>query len=107
MKPHSYHQIPETTDATARTGAVAGLVSMGVLAVGLTVTAAGLPMAWLAWPVGYGVVLPLSIGYAANQQSTDDGTDRLAALQERYVAGEVDQAEFEAELERVLSEEKR
>ncbi len=107
MKPYSHYQITETTDAAARTGAVAGLVSMGVLAVGLTATAAGLPMAWLVWPLGYGVVLPLSIGYAARRAEADDDTDRLDDLRERYVDGDIGEAEFEAELERILSEGQR
>jgi uncharacterized membrane protein len=95
----------------ARVGIVAGGVSMAVLAVGLAVTVAGLPMAWLVWPVGYGVVLPLSIGYAARSGETDGDTaadtDQLATLQQRYVDGEVGEAEFERELDAVLSEDER
>lgn len=85
---------------------VAGPVSMLVLAVGLAVTAADLPMAWLVWPLGYGVVLPLAIGYATRESEQDnEGTDPLTELQNRYVEGEVSEAEFEEELEAVLAEE--
>lgn len=84
---------------------VAGPVSMLVLAVGLVVTAADLPMAWLVWPLGYGVVLPLAIGYAKRDTKREtDEPDQLAELQDRYVEGEVSEAEFEAELESVLAE---
>lgn len=85
---------------------VAGPVSLLVLAVGLAVTAADLPMAWLVWPLGYGVVLPLAIGYAARDSEQNDNTvDPLTELQNRYVEGEVSEAEFEEELEMVLAEE--
>ncbi|MEF8785910.1 MAG: hypothetical protein V5A45_08255 [Haloarculaceae archaeon] len=96
MMMHSHTHVP----------AVAAPVSMLVLVVGLAVTAADLPMAWLVWPLGYGVVLPLAIGYATRKSEQDDeGTDSLTELQDRYVAGEVGEAEFEAELESVLSTE--
>jgi hypothetical protein len=45
----------------AGTGAV---VSGAVLVVGFAVTVADVPMAWLVWPLGYGVVLPLAVAYA-------------------------------------------
>ncbi|WP_340097893.1 SHOCT domain-containing protein [Salinibaculum salinum] len=93
---HSHTHVP----------AIAAPVSMLVLVVGLTVTAADLPMAWLVWPLGYGVVLPLAIGYATREsEQGDEETDQLAELQDRYAAGEVSEAEFEAELESVLSTE--
>jgi hypothetical protein len=85
---------------------VAGPVSMLVLVVGLAVTAADLPMAWLVWPLGYGVVLPLAIGYATREyEQSDDKADPLTELQDRYVAGEVSESEFEEELESILSTE--
>jgi len=90
-----------------RTGFVATAVSCGVLAVGLLATVASVPMAWLVWPLGYGVVLPVSVGYVAAREREEptDEPDSLATLQERYVTGEVDAREFERELERVLTEE--
>jgi uncharacterized membrane protein len=79
---------------------------MLVLAVGLAVTAADLPMAWLVWPLGYGVVLPLAIGYATRESGQDDeGPDPVTELRDRYVDGDIGEAEFEAQLEAVLSTE--
>lgn len=102
----------ETRTCTPKPGAsVAGIVSLVVLAVGLVVTAADAPMAWLVWPLGYGVALPLAVGYAKRRRR--DGArsgrqrrepDRLARLKDRYVRGEIDDHEFESELDRVLRE---
>jgi hypothetical protein len=90
---------------------VAGLVSLVVLAVGLTVTAADLPMAWVVWPLGYGVALPLAIGYAARRETSDQDdeadTDPLARLRQRYVEGEIDELEFERKVEVVIEDEER
>ena len=90
---------------------VAGVVSLVVLAVGLTVTAADLPMAWLVWPLGYGVVLPLAIGYAARREASDEADEPTAApverLRQRYVEGEIDELEFERKLDAVIEEEQR
>ena len=90
---------------------VAGVVSLVVLAVGLTVTAADLPMAWVVWPLGYGVALPLAIGYATRRETSDrDGetkTDPTARLRQRYVEGEIDELEFERKLEVVMEDEQR
>jgi len=85
---------------------VAAPVSMLVLVVGLAVTAADLPLAWLVWPLGYGVVLPLAIGYATREsEQTEDTADPLTELRDRYVDGDISEAEFEAQLEAVLSTE--
>lgn len=88
---------------------VAGVVSLVVLAVGLTVTAADLPMAWLVWPLGYGVVLPLAIGYAARREASDESdeptADPVDRLRQRYVEGEIDELEFERRLDVVIEEE--
>lgn len=91
---------------------VAGVVSLVVLIVGLLLTAADVSMAWVVWPLGYGVALPLAVGYAKRREadsrsaSRRDGRqpDRLARLRDRYVRGEIDDREFEAELDRVLRE---
>ena len=91
--------------------AVAGPVSMAVLAVGLLVTMADVPMAWVVWPLGYGVVLPLAIGYAKRRERTSDGRDGtgrddpLAESKRRYVEGDIDETEFEREVEATLSRE--
>jgi hypothetical protein len=97
------------THGHTQEASVAGVVSLVVLAVGLTVTAADLPMAWLVWPLGYGVVLPLAIGYAARREASDDHDDSPAdpaeRLRQRYVEGEIDELEFERKLEHVIETE--
>jgi len=84
------------------------VVSGAVLVVGLAVTVADVPMAWLVWPLGYGVVLPLAVAYASRGRRDDTVTqpgtgsqsdDRLARVKEAYVTGEIDEAEFERRLE--------
>jgi uncharacterized membrane protein len=87
---------------------------MVVLAVGLTLTVADVPMAWLVWPLGYGVALPLAIGYAkrdrhSERRESNESTDEteLDAVRQRYVDGDIDEREFEAALERALGEESR
>ena len=99
-----HHRTHSRTEQTS----LAGGVSMAVLAVGLLVTAADVPMAWLVWPVGYGVVLPVALGYAkqCSVEPTDESdADELAKIKGRYVDGAIDEAEFETELEAALSEE--
>ena len=97
---------PKRNEAT-----VAGLVSMVVLAVGLVVTAADVPMAWVVWPLGYGVVLPLAIGYAKRRQREPrefrarGEPDRLAEAKRRYVDGDIDEAEFERAVEAAMQRE--
>ncbi len=102
------------THTQTATASVAGTVSMVVLAVGLTLTLADVPMAWLVWPVGYGVVLPLAVGYAHRRSEglTDwridrTNTDALARAKQRYVDGDIDEAEFETAVEATLEENER
>ena len=95
-------------------GAGIGMVVSGaVLVVGLAVTMADVPMAWLVWPLGYGVVLPLAVAYAARERSRETGgrsgskrrsDGRLARVKEAYVTGEIDEAEFERRLEAALED---
>ncbi|RXK47291.1 SHOCT domain-containing protein [Halorientalis pallida] len=100
-------------EAVART---AGVVSLAVLAVGLGGLALGIDWAWIAFPVGYGGVLPLAVSRARSRADTTgtagtvDGTteaedDALAALRRRYAEGEIDDVEFERRLERLLETE--
>jgi hypothetical protein len=85
----------------------AGVVSLVTLALGLGGLALGVDWAWVAFPVGYGGVLPLAVGLArARTSEASDteqaGADPLATLRERYARGELDDAEFERRLERLL-----
>lgn len=90
---------PETAAA-----GVAGAVSMTVLAVAFGLLALGFEWFWIAFPIGYGAVLPLSVQYARRKKSepvtdADEPTDPLTRLKERYVAGEIDEQQFERELD--------
>jgi uncharacterized membrane protein len=100
-------------DGRAAVARTAGLVSMAVLAVGLGGLALGIGWAWVAFPVGYGGVLPLAIGWAksrarsesADGRSQHDRDDPLATLRERYARGEIDDVEFERRVERLVETE--
>jgi uncharacterized membrane protein len=84
---------------------------MAILAVGLVVTMADVPLAWVVWPLGYGVVLPLAVVYAKRRERTSSTrsetrrTDPLAESKRRYVEGDIGEAEFEREVEATLSRE--
>lgn len=96
-----------------RSASIGAAVSGAVLVVGLAVTVAEVPMAWLVWPLGYGVVLPLAVAYAVREDGRGTGKrsraegqsrDRLAQVKEAYVTGEIDEAEFERRLEAALED---
>jgi hypothetical protein len=113
----------DTTDLL--TGVTAGVVSASVLFVAFGALALGVDWWWLAFPIGYGGVLPVSLGVArrrsgvrrrsrsgtAGQQSTragkapgatDTDAETLAALRRRYAEGEMDDAAFERRVETLL-----
>jgi len=101
-------------DARAAVARTAGIVSMLVLAVGLGGLALGIDWAWIAFPVGYGGVLPLAVGRAKARarRGTGGGNERPAAgedplttLRERYARGEIDDVEFERRVERLVETE--
>jgi hypothetical protein len=110
------------------TGLVAGVVSVGVLLVAFGALALGVDAWWLAFPFGYGGVLPLAVGVARwrtsggrshSGEATADGrrattgagrsadTEEaaLATLRQRYAEGEIDEVEFEHRVETLLREE--
>ncbi|WP_254273123.1 SHOCT domain-containing protein [Haloarcula marina] len=107
---HTHRNATEATHA-----ALAGGISMAVLVVGLGGLALGIPWAWVAFPVGYGGVLPLALGLAKRRETereaaaerrterTDDGP--LATLRDRYARGEIDEREFETRVEGLLETE--
>jgi uncharacterized membrane protein len=82
---------------------------MAVLAVGLGLTGLGLPGAWLVWPLGYGVALPLALAYERRAGRTGEPgaggePDGVKRAKEAYVTGEIDEPEFERRLEAALEE---
>ncbi|MFC6863607.1 SHOCT domain-containing protein [Halomicroarcula sp. GCM10025817] len=98
---------PTTRRAVAAT---AGVVSLGTLLLGIGGLGLGVDWAWIAFPVGYGGVLPLAIALARTRASgasdTDGGgKDPLATLRDRYARGEIGDEEFERRLERLLESE--
>jgi uncharacterized membrane protein len=104
---------PETDAADAAAARAASVVTAATLAVAFSAMALGIPWFWVAFPVGFGLVMPLAIGYARRGTAGDRGHDRdlaerdpaLAALRERYARGEIDEAEFEARVEGLVATE--
>lgn len=103
---------PSTGPAVA---AVPGAVTAVTLAVAFGLLALDVGWFWVAFPVGFGGVLPLSLAAARGRSGRDrdastpsddeSGTDvehRLQALRDRYVQGELGEEAFEREVERLL-----
>jgi hypothetical protein len=110
-------------------GVVAGVVTLAVLTVAFGAMALGVPYFWVAFPVGFGVVLPVAVGLARRFEPSSartgtpeprspgdetgptasrDGTlhdEALQTLRGRYARGELDEAEFERRVERLLETE--
>lgn len=66
-------------------------------------------MAWVVWPLGYGVALPLAVSYGTRHFESGTANaepDPLAEVRQRYVDGEIGEAEFEAEIESALERER-
>ena len=103
--------VPEK--AGPATNAVAGVVTLVTLAVAFGLLAVGWPYFWIAFPIGFGGVLPAAVGlakwYVADEalddSPQDEREDALTALRERYANGEIDEAEFERRVERLLETE--
>ncbi|WP_227134646.1 SHOCT domain-containing protein [Halorubellus salinus] len=100
--------------------AVTSLVAAGVTALTLTVAfnllALDVSLFWVAFPIGFGVVLPAAIGIVNarqhGEQRTDDTSQRsdthtgLEILRQRYATGELSEEEFEHHVERLLESER-
>jgi uncharacterized membrane protein len=96
----------------------AATVTALTLAVAFGAMALGIPWFWVAFPVGFGGVLPLAVAWARGQsdgrgQSTAapdrdrESDDALSALRERYARGDIDETEFERRVEGLLETERR
>jgi len=91
----------------------AGGVTMLTLTVAFGLLFAGVPWFWVAFPVGFGGLLPMAVGGArlyrrrqeADSQPASEADDALATLRERYARGELTEAEFERQVERLLETE--
>lgn len=103
----------ETNDTDPLEETVAGAVTGLTLLVAFGLLFAGVEFFWVAFPVGFGGVLPMSIGLARyyQQQSASSGAsdteteDALETLRERYARGELSEEGFERRVERLLETE--
>lgn len=98
---------------------LAGVISAGTLLVGFSLMAVGVDDFWVAFPVGFGVVLPTAVGLASyahterradtvTETRTRTGNDEDAALETlraRYARGDLTETEFERRVERLLETE--
>jgi uncharacterized membrane protein len=99
-------------DDTDLESVVASTVTGLTLLVAFGLMAAGVSGFWIAFPVGFGGVLPLAVGLARLSQRADDENedtssedDPIATLRERYARGELTDAEFERRVEHLLETE--
>ena len=90
----------------------AGAVTALTLTVAFGLLFLGVPYFWVAFPVGFGGLLPMAVGAARLYQRrqatapTDDAEDdAIATLRDRYARGELTDAEFERQVERLLETE--
>jgi len=113
----------EATGEESLAGVAAGAVTFLTLAVAFGLMFLGVPYFWVAFPVGFGGLLPLSVSlakwYESNDASErdqsrafgpttgrdDETDDALDALRDRYARGEIDDVEFERRVERLLETE--
>jgi len=92
---------------------VAGGVTMLTLLVAFGLMFAGVPYFWVAFPVGFGGLLPAALGATrlygrrgeTDSEPTSEDDDALATLRERYARGELTDAEFERQVEQLLEAE--
>ncbi|WP_206424945.1 pentapeptide repeat-containing protein [Halosimplex salinum] len=98
--------------------AVGSVIVWGTLALGITLLLAGWSNFWMVFVIGFAVVLPLAgtlagwyeerTAEAEPEPKSDDADERpdpLADLRRRYADGEIDDAEFERRVERLLETE--
>jgi uncharacterized membrane protein len=96
---------------------VGSLVSGAVITLGVALLVAGWSEFWVVFVVGLLVVTPASIKVTEWYESRDSGEESetdgevdeqqaaLATLRDRYANGEIDEAEFERRVERLLETE--
>ncbi|WP_262179823.1 SHOCT domain-containing protein [Haloarcula laminariae] len=90
---------------------VAGSVTALTFLVGFGLMFVGVPYFWVAFPVGFGGLLPAAMGATRlyqRRREADGPTsedDPLATLRDRYARGELSDAEFERQVERLLETE--
>lgn len=98
------------------TSTVQSVVTAATLTLAFVLLAVGWPYWWIVFVVGFAAVYPLASTLAgryearageadAAETGDDERTDALDALRERYASGEIDEAEFERRVERLLETE--
>ena len=101
-------------DSTHLTSVVASVVTMLTLVTAFGLLAVGWPYFWIAFPIGFGGVLPAATAIAGWQEAKRKQTEtvrqtgaggKLATLREQYAAGEIDEITFENKVERLLETE--
>lgn len=98
---------------------VGSVVTGAIITVGVALLVAGWSEFWVVFVLGFVTVLPASIKLAEWYESRETGEESgseaseeadgqqaaLATLRERYASGEIDEAEFERRVERLLETE--
>ena len=112
-----YHRVSDASTANGDT--ITLLVTGGVTALTLGVAfgllALGVRSFWVAFPVGFGVILPGAIAMVHSRRAderrtvadtrTEQSPTGLEVLRRRYAAGELSDEEFERRVERLLESE--
>jgi uncharacterized membrane protein len=106
---------PDGDEETPLQQVAAGLAIGTTLLVAFGLLALDYRFFWIAFPVGFAGLLPLAVGLARLYErrlergrtaaAPDDREVALARLRERYAEGEIDEAEFEERVERLLQTE--
>ena len=93
-----------------------GVVTLVVMGVAFGALALGNPWFWIAFPIGFGGLLPLSLEFVRRWEPrgenrtrriirTDSDGSALSVLRDRYVRGHIDEREFETRVEVLLETE--
>ncbi|WP_440991497.1 SHOCT domain-containing protein [Haloarchaeobius baliensis] len=112
-----YHRVSGacTTGGETLTLLVVGGVTALTLGVAFGLLALGVRAFWVAFPIGFGVLLPGAIAMARDRRGdeqrdvastrTERPSSGLEVLRRRYAAGELSDEEFEHRVERLLKSE--
>jgi uncharacterized membrane protein len=108
--------MPEETESeeTSLESLVATLVISVTVVTPFVLLAAGVWWFWIVFVVGFAGVLPAAVQlarwYESRQESQSQShteSNPLESLRERYASGEIDEAEFERRVERLLETESK
>lgn len=102
------------TDPEALADKLEDVVAITTLGLGVLAAILGVGQFWVIFVIGWLLFVPLIdtvgadvIGWLLDRsdEPIDEESDALATLQNRYASGEIDDAEFERQLERLLENE--